>query len=103
MTLAALAAHLGVHYSTAHAMAQRGDVPAINVGQPGKRKQWRFRLSDVDVHLSATSERRDPWAQSPQARTARFREARKRIREGRASATDQWTVDTYLRTNGRAG
>lgn len=58
-----VSAHLQESVATVQSWARQGKIPGVKPG-----KAWKFRLSEIDAHLSNPS---DPWAQSAQSRGRR--------------------------------
>lgn len=58
-----VAEHLGKTVPVIQSWARQGKIPGIKPG-----RDWMFRMSEIDAHLSAP---KDSWAQSNQSRGRR--------------------------------
>lgn len=52
----AVAARLGVHFSTVERLIKADELPVYRIGPAGKRQQLRFRWSEVEIWLRARQE-----------------------------------------------
>lgn len=68
LTAPELALVFKVGSDTIRRRAAAGDLPGVRVG-----RQWRFQLAEVEAHLRAARENRDPWARPAASRRALHR------------------------------
>ncbi len=53
-----VASFLGIEPRRVLEMARKGVIPAHPIG--GKRKTWRFRISEIDAHFTIRSDKQGP-------------------------------------------
>ncbi len=54
------AAFLGIRREAVLLMAREGRLPAHPIFVTGKRRQWRFKLSELDKHMKHVDTSRNP-------------------------------------------
>jgi excisionase family DNA binding protein len=50
-----IARFLGIKKRRILEMARKGEIPAHPIGRGRKRKTWRFRMSEIEAHFSASA------------------------------------------------